>query len=78
MLHVRAGASSAIEGFGAAAAGFGTCGFGPALRWQGDGLAPGPAKGVGPAPISTLPWRISAPPDLLDWSAEQEGTCVSW
>lgn len=68
-LHARAGASSAVEGFGPAATGFDTCGFGPTLLWQGNGLALGAAKGLGPAPVSILPRRISAPLDLLDGSA---------
>lgn len=61
-------ASLAMEESGPGAAGFGTCGFGPALFWQGDGLAPGTAKGAGQAPISIIPWRFSAPLDLLDGS----------
>lgn len=63
-------ASLAVEESGPGAAGFGMCGFGPALFWQGDGLAPGTAKGVGRAPISIIPWRFSAPLDLLDGSAQ--------
>lgn len=61
-------ASLAVEESGPGATGFGTCGFGPAVFWQGDGLAPGTAKGVGRAPISIIPWRFSAPLDLLDGS----------
>jgi len=61
-----AGGSSDVEGLGPAAAGFGTRGFGPGGLWRGDGLAPGTGKGVGPAPVSILSWRISAPLDLFD------------